>query len=701
MVVSTLGRNLERHRTSCGLTRPELAKKADVPAALITRVENGVQQLVDREVLQRLATALECYSISDLTGEAEPATPVPITAPASEQNLFRLPEIRRSVLNPRKTFDPEALEELAASIAANGLLQNLVLRAVEEDGITWYEVVAGERRYRALHILAERGQWDITKANVPGKLIEADDAKHLALALLENLQRKDVNAMEEAEAFASLIALDPSKWSTKAIADQLGCTQRHIQQRLALVEKLGEPAQAALRDGKITFSQARVLTMVPSAEQAKLVKDPDKLPPAPRLRDQVTWKLVPVDRAIFDPATYPGDIVENPETGERFFGNKDTFLKHQAFTALAKVEALKATWAWARIYEGYSFHPRHLGLDTDCDDRQRAGCVVHYNPYDGAVVVYERLAERVADAVAEEAAAKQRETERVVAQRHEQDVATFKAQLQTAILADPGAALLLALADGLKRDDYGDSILTHSYRRGLPSDLYAPAAPLHALADLVEPDNFHDITRPVKSNDQITTAWAKMRRLPGVNIRQAMERSIVERLAIWYRPHSPGMHPVLVEMARGYGLAIPECLQPAGQRDLVDAVNAAPAPAVAEEGGQEEVQSAPSPSCTLRGLDGVLFPEVIEELAAALPNHPHFGRLMLILEPADASGRSLSFMKAEAIGKVVYEAYNYDDGFKKVTVAEAVPAELHSFVSDFLDDPTLFEPQDDAELAAE
>src|SRR5690606_35716015 len=93
----------------------------------------------------------------------------------------------------------------------------------------------------------------------------------LALALLENLQREAVNPMEEAEGMAALHRLDPERWSTAEIGRRIGKTTRHVQLRLALTDRLTDDTRAALRDGRINLAQARALTGMPAAIQAKVM----------------------------------------------------------------------------------------------------------------------------------------------------------------------------------------------------------------------------------------------------------------------------------------------------------------------------------------------------------------------------------------------------------------------------------------------
>lgn len=136
-------------------------------------------------------------------------TPVerPPVAAESEYPQVEVAKIRPNPWQPRRTFTKETLEELSASIREHGVLEPLIVRKAE-DG---YELIAGERRWRAAQ---EAGL-----PRVPVRVIEADDRKALELALVENLQRADLNVIEEAEGY-------------QALADKFGLTQDEISRRV-------------------------------------------------------------------------------------------------------------------------------------------------------------------------------------------------------------------------------------------------------------------------------------------------------------------------------------------------------------------------------------------------------------------------------------------------------------------------------------
>lgn len=166
-------------------------------------------------------------------------------------------DIRPNPQQPRRRFDSESLQELAASIAAYGILQPLTVR---QQGAV-YELVAGERRWRAARIAGLR--------QVPCLLARVDEEDAALLALIENLQRRDLDYMEEAAAIARL--LRRYGLSQQQAAEKLGRSQSAVANKLRLL-KLPEDTLRALRDGGCTERHARALLRLedPSLRQKAL-----------------------------------------------------------------------------------------------------------------------------------------------------------------------------------------------------------------------------------------------------------------------------------------------------------------------------------------------------------------------------------------------------------------------------------------------
>lgn len=190
----------------------------------------------------------------------------------STSNMIELPvsALEASPLNPRKTFDENEIADLAESIAAEGLLQNLVARPV---GHGRFEVVAGGRRLRALQKLANEGRAPRTVRVLVRPLT---DAEVILLAITENNQRQDVDPLEEAEAFAALRRAraaegDEGKVSGE-IAAAIGRTTRYVQERIRLAENLAPELKNALNVGELNATMARRAARLPEARQKDLAR---------------------------------------------------------------------------------------------------------------------------------------------------------------------------------------------------------------------------------------------------------------------------------------------------------------------------------------------------------------------------------------------------------------------------------------------
>ncbi len=153
---------------------------------------------------------------------------------------------------PRRHFDETALDELAASIRSQGVIQPILVRPCHTETTTIYEIVAGERRWRA----AQRA--GLTE--VPVHVREMSDEDALTAALIENLQREDLNPLEEAQAIQSLRERLPL--SQEELAQRLGKSRSAIANTLRLLQ-LPEPMREALREGTLTPGHARSILALP------------------------------------------------------------------------------------------------------------------------------------------------------------------------------------------------------------------------------------------------------------------------------------------------------------------------------------------------------------------------------------------------------------------------------------------------------
>ena len=173
--------------------------------------------------------------------------------PKNEIKEIELSELRSNPYQPRKTFDEEKLQELASSIKEHGVFQPII---VKKSIIKGYEIVAGERRVRA-SIMAG-------KTTIPAIIKEFSDQEMMEIALLENLQRENLNAIEEASAYDGLIK--SLSLTQEELAKKLGKSRSHITNMLGLLN-LNEKVKKEVRLGKISAGHARVLSKMSNEEQ--------------------------------------------------------------------------------------------------------------------------------------------------------------------------------------------------------------------------------------------------------------------------------------------------------------------------------------------------------------------------------------------------------------------------------------------------
>ncbi|MBL8906423.1 MAG: ParB/RepB/Spo0J family partition protein [Rhizobiales bacterium] len=183
--------------------------------------------------------------------------------PAADQRALRqipIDLVRPNPNNPRHHFDDETIEELAVSIRAKGLLQPLMVRQREAGH---YEIVAGERRWRA----AQRAGIH----EVPAIVRELSDGEALEIALIENIQRADLNPLEEARGYAQL--MNEFAYTQQQLADSLGKSRSHIANTLRLLN-LPESVRAHIEAGRLTAGHARTLVAAddPASLAARIIE---------------------------------------------------------------------------------------------------------------------------------------------------------------------------------------------------------------------------------------------------------------------------------------------------------------------------------------------------------------------------------------------------------------------------------------------
>ena len=177
--------------------------------------------------------------------------------PASVSTL-PLSQIENCAGQPRKVFDEDKLEELAESIREHGIIQPLTVRKLSSG---YYQIIAGERRWRAARLAG--------LSEVPVCIIEADDRKAMELAMIENLQREDLNPMEEAEGYRSLI--EQYGMTQEQAAQRVGKSRSAVANAMRLLQ-LNQDIRLLVENEDLSAGHARALLPLSPAQQAEAVK---------------------------------------------------------------------------------------------------------------------------------------------------------------------------------------------------------------------------------------------------------------------------------------------------------------------------------------------------------------------------------------------------------------------------------------------
>ena len=187
-------------------------------------------------------------------GHASQAAPAP-AEPGAKPRSLPVAFLKPNRFQPRRSFAKDDLEDLAHSIRENGILQPIVVRATSEANV--YEIVAGERRWRAAQMAKLH--------EVPVTVREFSDAQALEIAIVENVQRADLNAIEEAGGYQELMTR--FNYTQEKLSDIIGKSRSHIANTLRLL-KLPESVRTLIIEGKLTAGHGRTLIGMPNAEEA-------------------------------------------------------------------------------------------------------------------------------------------------------------------------------------------------------------------------------------------------------------------------------------------------------------------------------------------------------------------------------------------------------------------------------------------------
>jgi ParB family chromosome partitioning protein len=203
---------------------------------------SGAAAMADRSRLGRGLAAL----IGDVGDETS------VSDSGRKPRRAPIENLRPNPRNPRRVFTDDELDELSESIRQRGIIQPIVVRALQGDN---FEIIAGERRWRA----AQRAGLH----DVPIAAVEANDAQSLEFAIIENVQRADLNPIEEASGYLAL--MDDFNRTQDEVAQIVGKSRPHVANTIRLL-KLPEPVKQLVRSGKISAGHARLLLGQPNAE---------------------------------------------------------------------------------------------------------------------------------------------------------------------------------------------------------------------------------------------------------------------------------------------------------------------------------------------------------------------------------------------------------------------------------------------------
>lgn len=249
--------------------------------------------------------------------------PKPRVEAVSAIQELRLEDIRPNPFQPRTEFDEEALNELAASIKSIGIVQPITVRAVEDGK---YEIIAGERRFRASKLAG--------LSSVPAYIRKTEDESLLELALIENIQREDLNAIEVAISYQRL--LDECNLTQDGLSERVGKKRATIANYLRLL-KLPAQIQLAIRDRKISMGHARAIINIEDPDtQFMIFEQILKYDFSVRKVEEIVRELsnppVAEESTVAKPARQndPGDYIELQRHLSRRFDAKVELKRNEA-----------------------------------------------------------------------------------------------------------------------------------------------------------------------------------------------------------------------------------------------------------------------------------------------------------------------------------------------------------------------------------
>jgi len=275
--------------------------------------------------------------------------------------------------NPRRHLDNDAIAGLAESIKTDGVLQNLV---VEKNGDGMFRVVSGSRRFLALKLLKRQGVID-GDYKVPVEIRSLEDGDALRIATIENVQRADLDPIDEAEAFARMLQ---NGASLDDVSAKTGLSEQTIRRRVALSD-LCEEVKEAIQKGEVPLGVAEAMTLGTHEQQRSLLSDLREGAELDRetIRDMLCAQKPSVAIAIFPPEKYAGTLTRDLFAAEEttYFDDIDQFfaLQKEAAEALTEKHRAKATWV-----DVFNSHSVPWWQYREAKKGKRGGVVINLHP---------------------------------------------------------------------------------------------------------------------------------------------------------------------------------------------------------------------------------------------------------------------------------------------------------------------------------
>jgi ParB family chromosome partitioning protein len=286
--------------------------------------------------------------------------------------------------NPRRHLDKDAIAGLAESIKTDGVLQNLV---VEKNGDGMFRVISGSRRFLALKLLKRQGVID-GDYRVPVEIRSLEEGDALRIATIENVQRADLDPIDEAEAFARMLQ---NGASLDDVSAKTGLSEQTIRRRVALSD-LCEEVKDAIQKGEVPLGIAEAMTLGTHEQQRSLLSDLREGAELDResIRDMLCAQRPSVAIAIFPLEKYSGTLTRDlfAEEETTYFDEVDQFfaLQKDAVEVLAQKHRAKAAWV-----DVFNSHSVPWWQYRDAKKGKRGGVVINLHPT-GTVEVRKGLA---------------------------------------------------------------------------------------------------------------------------------------------------------------------------------------------------------------------------------------------------------------------------------------------------------------------